>query len=267
MTDLSIFSYLPNPRLWKASIVARLCGVDLEIRGTSPGQLADWLWDIEARPLEPGEKSELSAIARNGRVGLTTTLYKTEAFMAAHPFGNVPAGFAPDGTGIFESNSIMRAVARLGGGRCQLYGDDPYIASRIDSFLDVTLMFAREIQIYVLALWGNRLDATVHDNAIQGFRAYFGGIEQALAADRTFLVGDGLTLADIAFFAELALLHNEYRHADQITRLGLQPFLCDETASAYPRSVAHFEKLRRHEAFVPDAEDYLGQFPEITKTR
>ena len=119
MTDLSIFSYLPNPRLWKASIVARLCGVDLEIRGTSPGQLADWLWDIEARPLEPGEKSELSAIARNGRVGLTTTLYKTEAFMAAHPFGNVPAGFAPDGTGIFESNSIMRAVARLGGGRCQ----------------------------------------------------------------------------------------------------------------------------------------------------
>jgi elongation factor 1-gamma len=34
--------------------------------------------------------------------------------MEAHPFGAVRA-FSPDSkTGIFESNSIMRAVARLG---------------------------------------------------------------------------------------------------------------------------------------------------------
>ncbi len=34
-------------------------------------------------------------------------------FLIAHPFGSVPAAFSPDGAvGIFESNSIMRAVAR-----------------------------------------------------------------------------------------------------------------------------------------------------------
>jgi hypothetical protein len=29
MSDLRIFSYLPNPRIWKESIAARLCGVSV----------------------------------------------------------------------------------------------------------------------------------------------------------------------------------------------------------------------------------------------
>jgi hypothetical protein len=33
MAGLRIFSYLPNPRVWKATIAARFCGVDVEIRG------------------------------------------------------------------------------------------------------------------------------------------------------------------------------------------------------------------------------------------
>ena len=31
MADLKIFSYLPNPRVWKAQIAAVLGGVDLEV--------------------------------------------------------------------------------------------------------------------------------------------------------------------------------------------------------------------------------------------
>lgn len=267
MSDLTIFSYLPNPRIWKASIVARLCGVDLEIRGTAPEQLAEWLWDADARLLSEAEKPGLARFARRGRVGLTSTLYKTDAFLAAHPFGNVPAGFAPDGTGIFESNSIMRAVARIGAARCQLYGDDPYASSRIDSFLDVTLMFARDVQIYVLALRGRRIDAGIHAATAQGFATYLAGIEQALAGGRNFLAGDKLTLADIAFFAELALLHNEHLHHDQLMDHELEPFLGDRAAAAYPHSVAHFAKLRCHEAFAPDVEDYLRKFPDLAKTR
>lgn len=50
MADLRIFSYLPNSRLWKATIAARLCGVDVEIRGARPSELKDWLWDFDARP-------------------------------------------------------------------------------------------------------------------------------------------------------------------------------------------------------------------------
>jgi hypothetical protein len=43
-------------------------------------------------------------------------------FLEAHPFGTVPVAFSPDGrVGIFESNSIMRAVARLGEERFPAY--------------------------------------------------------------------------------------------------------------------------------------------------
>ena len=70
----------------------------------------------------------------------------------------MPAAFSPDGKiGIFESNSIMRAVARLGESRFPLYGRGPCEASRVDSFLDASLVFARDSQVYLLALMSGTL--------------------------------------------------------------------------------------------------------------
>ena len=150
---LRIFSYLPNPRIWKATIAGRLAGVEIELRGAKPAQLREWLWDFDARPLEDADRAD--ATAREAKTGFQGRLYKTDAFLDAHPFGTVPAAFSPDGaTGIFESNSIMRTVARLGADRFPLYGDGPYEASRVDSFLDASLVFARDSQIYLLALAG-----------------------------------------------------------------------------------------------------------------
>jgi hypothetical protein len=71
MAGLRIFSYLPNPRVWKATIAARFCGVDVEVRGASSKELRDWLWDYDARPLAEPERQSLSSLARTGRVGLT----------------------------------------------------------------------------------------------------------------------------------------------------------------------------------------------------
>ena len=114
MSELRIFSYLPNPRIWKATIAARLCGVEIDVRGSSPKELQSWLWDFDARPLSGEEQARRSDSAAAGKVGFTGALHKTSAFMEAHPFGTVPAAFSPNGkVGIFESNSIMRAVARL----------------------------------------------------------------------------------------------------------------------------------------------------------
>ena len=55
MSELRIFSYLPNPRIWKATIAARICGIDVEVRGASPKELESWLWDFDARPLSSGD--------------------------------------------------------------------------------------------------------------------------------------------------------------------------------------------------------------------
>src|SRR5881628_2529347 len=235
MSQLRIFSYLPNPRIWKATIAARLCGVEVEVRGSSPRELQSWLWDFDARPLASGEATA-SGEARAGTVGLSgTRLHKTDAFMDAHPFGTVPAAFSPDGkVGIFESNSIMRAVARLGESRFPLYGHGPYEASRVDSFLDVSLVFARDAQIYLLALMGGRVSPEIHSRARDGFAIYTAGIDQALASDREFLLGSDVTLADICFVAEMSLFFNEKARGGALEEQGIIPILHAKVDAEFP---------------------------------
>ena len=258
MSELRIFSYLPNPRIWKATIAARPCGVEVEVRGSSPRELASWLWDFDARPLSSNELAEPSDI-QVGKVGFSgTRLRKTSAFLEAHPFGTVPAAFGPDGkTGIFESNSIMQAVARLGESEFPLYGCDAYEASRIDSFLDASLVFARDTQMYLLSLISGTVSAETHARARDGFAVYAAGINQALSPDREFLVGDTITLADICFAAELSLFFNERTRAKELEKQGLEPILQASVDAEFPRAMAHFSKLRTHAACAPDMEPYL----------
>jgi glutathione S-transferase len=259
MPALRIFSYLPNPRIWKATIAGRLTGVEVEIRGARPDELKDWLWDFDARPLTPDDRADAS-LARAPRAGFKQTLYKTDAFLDAHPFGTVPAAFSPDGAiGVFESNSIMRAVARLAGPSSEIYGRSPYEASRIDSFLDAALVFARDAQLYLFALTDKTIDTAVHGRAAAAFAAFLGGVERALAPDRSFIVGDRLTLADICFAAELCLFSNERIRQAVLRETGLAPIIEPSLASQYPRATAHFAGLVRHPAFAPDMGPYLAK--------
>jgi glutathione S-transferase len=266
MSELRIFSYLPNPRIWKATIAARLCGIDVEVRGTSPKELASWLWDFDARPLSSNELAA-SPNVQIGKVGFQETrLYKTSAFLEAHPFGAVPAAFSPDGkTGIFESNSIMRAVARLGVSEFPLYGCDAYEASRIDSFLDASLVFAREAQIYLLSLMNGTVSSEIYARARDGFAVYAAGINQALSPDREFLVGDNVTIADICFVAELSLFFNEKKSVKAIEKKGLAPILHARIDAEFPRAFAHLARLRKHPAFAPDVEPYLKKFETVER--
>jgi elongation factor 1-gamma len=260
MSQLRIFSYLPNPRIWKATIAARLCDVDVEVRGSAPKDLQAWLWDFDARPLSGEDQSRLGDGAA-GKVGFKGTLHKTGAFMEAHPFGTVPAAFSPDGKiGVFESNSIMRAVARLGESRFPLYGRGPYEASRVDSFLDASLVFARDSQIYLLALMGGAMTVENHSRMRDGFKVYAAGINQALMPDREFLVGDNVTLADICFVAELSLFFNEKHRTDALKKISVDPILHSSVEAEFPRAFAHLARLRKHPAFAPDVEPYLAKF-------
>jgi len=260
VSQLRIFSYLPNPRIWKATIAARLCGVELEVRGSTPKDLQSWLWDFDARPLS-GDEPATSGEVRVGTVGFRgARLRKTDAFMDAHPFGTVPAAFSPDGrVGIFESNSIMRAVARLGESRFPLYGHGPYEASRVDSFLDASLVFARDAQLYLLALMGGSVSPEVHARARDGFATYAAGIDRALAPDRPFLVGSDVTLADICFVAEMSLLFNEKTAVGALERQGLEPILHAKVDAEFPRAMGHLARLRTHSAFAPDVDPYLAK--------
>ena len=255
---LRIFSYLPNPRIWKATITARLCGVEIDLRGAKPGELADWLWDFDARPLTDADRHDDSDTERQGRVGFQGKLHKTDAFLDAHPFGTVPAAFSPDGEiGIFESNSIMRTVARLGEDRYPAYGSDPYSASRIDSFLDASLVFARDSQIYLLELGGEQMPADVHRRAAESFNTWMSGIERGRSHGRLFLVGDEITLADVCFVCELSQFSRDRAAGRRLARSGLEPIVADDLDPRYPRATAHYRRLCAHAAFSPDVAPYL----------
>jgi glutathione S-transferase len=261
MARLRIFSYLPNPRVWKAVIAARFSGTELEIRGAPAKELRSWLWDYDAHPLAEYECTAYSSLARSGRVGMTgARLFKTEAFMEAQPFGNVPAAFALGGkVGVFESNSIMRAAARLGTADFPLYGRDAYEASRIDGFLDASLVFARDAQIYLLALSDGTVDVAIHARAKEAFAIYASGIERALSPRRDTLVGDNITLADICFATELALFMNEHLRRNQLDERGLKKILHQGIRDDYPLMFAHFARLIDHENFRPELKPYVEQ--------
>ena len=251
MSQLRIFCYMPSPRVYKATITARLCDVDIEIRSAPSSQLKDWLWDFDARPLTEDDTKD-RANARMAHTGFNSQLYKTDSFLKAHPFGTVPAAFSSDGEiGIFESNSIMRAVARLSGVETGIYGDDPYTTSRIDSFLDASLLFARDSQIYLLAINNGGLTREIYDKAKTSFGVYMSAIDSVLDGDDTFLVNEQITLADVCFACEYAMLSREMRNEEALSGFGLKP-ITFEAGARFPKATNHFEKLRRHEAFSPD---------------
>ena len=253
MADLRIVSYLPNPRLYKATIAARYSGATIQVVGAPPPEMPGWLWDYDARPIDDAEHGTpaLERFARTTRRGFQGTLYKTDRFLEANPFGDVPAAFGAEGSvGLFESNSIMRAAARLGPNAASICGETPLEQSRIDAFLDRTLLFARDIQPYVLS--GGR-DTAVHATMQETFEGFLEGIERALAG-HPFIAGETLSLADIAFVCELALLSNEGRFVAELEKNGLAPLT--PRLPDFPNARGHLERLA---AETPIAED-LGRY-------
>jgi glutathione S-transferase len=257
MACLRIFSYLPNPRLYKATIAARFSGAEIEILGAKPQELPDWLWDYDARPLREGDREspEIAASARTAKRGFQGTLFKTDRFLEANPFGDVPAAFGDDGrVGLFESNSIMRAAARLGPEAETICGRGPLETSRVDAFLDRTLLFARDIQPYLLSARGDGLPEHIHQTMKESLESYCGGIDRALG-QTAHVAADTLSLADIAFACEICLLSNELLMEKALSEAGLAPLL--PNVREYPRVWEHLGRLAEHPHFSADLSDYF----------
>ena len=201
--EIRIFTYLPNPRVWKELIVADLCDIQLDLRADKPKNLSRWLWDFDAKPLT--QVSSQDKILMKGKKGFSNILKKTERFLFLNPFGNVPVAFNSKGTiGIFESNSILRLVARIGKNKINLYGKNDFIKSRVDSFLDSSLIFGTLNQPYLLALYSNKnLTKTIIKVAEEAYISYMEGIETNLMLSKNkYLLSNDMTIADVCFFGE-----------------------------------------------------------------
>ena len=257
---LRIFCYLPTPRIWKSTITARFLDINIELRGTKPTEVKDWLWDFDARPLTEEDKTRLADKTTAGKTGFSIKLYKTDAFLATQPYGTIPAAFSPDGKiGIFESNSIMRLVARLKTKNNTLYGSTPYESSRIDGFLDASLIFARSSQKYLLSINNNSVNKTIRNEAKEAYISYMTGIENALRENKKngYITSKNITLADICFFCEFSLFYREIIPLNN-PKNGINSIINEIGPKPFSLSIQHFKKLRKHAYFKIDAKKYLG---------
>ncbi len=253
-SKLKIFSYLPNPRVWKALIAAEYSGAEIEVVGDKPKNLGNWLWDFNAEELPEHARNDDSPYARKGRRGFSGTLFKTDGFLKAHPFGTVPAAFSPDGAiGIFESNSILRAAARAGASKNSLYGDNGFQASRIDSFLDASLVFAREAQVYLLSV--ESLSQENYARMQAAYEFYLSGIEAALEVGN-YLAGDALTIADISFVCDMGQFLRERFFREALVKQDFQP-IGGSLNQEFPNSFRHMIDLAKRAEFSKHLGSYM----------
>jgi len=127
---------------------------------------------------------------------------KTPAFLAKSPLGRVPVLETPAGS-IFESKAIARYVARLRQDT-QLYGVSFFDGGVVDSWVDFC---AHEIELPA-SLWFYPVlgyipfNATATGKAKEDLAKALGVLEKHLA-DKTYLVGHKITLADIVVVSAL----------------------------------------------------------------
>ncbi|WP_434722178.1 glutathione S-transferase family protein [Mesorhizobium sp. RIZ17] len=162
---LTLYDYLPSQNAWKIRVLLGLLGIAYETRMVS-------IFEGESR---------------------------TEAFLKLNPAGAVPVLAVENGQAIAESNAILVCVAE----------DTPYLpADRLARAKVMQWLFFE--QYYVEPVIGSlrfwtltgrleRNHALVAGKREAGVRA-LGALERSLR-DTAFLVGDTLTIADIAVYA------------------------------------------------------------------
>ena len=243
--------------MWKSIITAKIGGIDLEVVGDKPSNMPNWLWDFDAKPISEEDKQELKSFEIKSKRGFKGSLFKTDDFIEQHPFGTVPAGFVGEGRlGVFESNSILRAVARECKDKSLYGGSDLNFTSRIDSFLDANLVFSREFQVYLLEL--EDITTYTYERTKAAYEFYLDGLEKALSLTR-FIAGDQLTIADISFVCEFAQFLREGHYLEQLETKNLA-LISENFQIDYPLTFQHFKTLCNQEEFLDVMGSYLDWY-------
>jgi len=165
-------SYPNNPRVWLSLIVAAFNGVDIE---------------YDFKDFKMGETN------------------RTPEFLAVNPFGKVPTLFTDATHGVFESKAIARFVAKSGNG--SMYGGDSLAQGQVDGWLDwCALTFEAANFQWIGPIMGYlKYNKKIEQEAVKKIKGNMQFLNKYLST-RTFLVGERLTLADVAIFLALGAM-------------------------------------------------------------
>ena len=129
---------------------------------------------------------------------------RTEEFLARNPFGQVPVLELEDGRTLAQSNAIIRYLAR---GSALIPVDD-FAAARMDAWL-FWEQYSHEPYVAVCRFQMRYLGRGAEER--EGWRVERGeaalDVLEAHLAGRDWLVGDDMTLADVALLPYTRLAH------------------------------------------------------------
>jgi len=170
MSNLTIYSYPNNPKVWKAIIAGKYNGIE-----------------INYPPFNFGVDN------------------KTPEFLKKNPLGKVPVLETPEGC-IFESNAIARYVASLG--KNKLLGNTPYESALIDQWIHYcTNEIEYPGGIWLGPIFGYLNEVPVATAAAkEDIHKALTTLNTHLL-HHTFLVGERISLADIIVSLHLAPLY------------------------------------------------------------
>jgi len=125
---------------------------------------------------------------------------KTPEFLALNPFGTVPA-LEDDGVILGDSNAIILYLAKKYGGEKWL-PEDPAQAAEVQGWLTVAAskIASGPASARLVTVFGASLD---HEATKATANALFAVMDKALS-DRRFLIGDQVTIADVAGYSYIA---------------------------------------------------------------
>ncbi|CBZ29957.1 putative elongation factor 1-gamma [Leishmania mexicana MHOM/GT/2001/U1103] len=116
------------------------------------------------------------------------------------PCGEYPVLEIGDGSGIsvFGANAILRYVARMKDeGSVHPYGRTPFEASQVDMWIDFSSTEIDAANMPYIRMAYENATSDVPADAIDKVKAVLSALEEVLSV-RTFLVGERLSIADVA---------------------------------------------------------------------
>eukprot|EP01121_Diplochlamys_sp_Union-15-3_P017176 TRINITY_DN599_c0_g2_i2.p1 TRINITY_DN599_c0_g2~~TRINITY_DN599_c0_g2_i2.p1 ORF type:complete len:242 (-),score=51.58 TRINITY_DN599_c0_g2_i2:51-728(-) len=126
---------------------------------------------------------------------------KTPEFLKKFPLGKIPALDGPEGP-VFESQAILRYIARKGNDSEGLLGKTLYEQAIIDQWCEVVVnYFTPHLYPLVGWAWGyGEYDQQTHEKHVSSMGEAWVWIENQLSHNgKKYLVNDRVTLADILF--------------------------------------------------------------------